>query len=83
MGKVWIIALAAVGAAGVETESTFNAFISFVGTYGRSYARKQHLGERYGIFKENLTKIEKHNSSDALFRMAVNQFSDFREPEFL
>ena len=71
------------GAAGVETESTFNAFISFVGTYGRSYASKQHLDERYGIFKENLTKIEKHNSSDAPFRMAVNQFSDLREPEFL
>jgi hypothetical protein len=83
MGKAFIIALVAESVIGVETDNSFYDYISFLANYGRSYANKQHLDERYEIFKENLAKIEKHNSSDPPFLMAVNQFSDLTEPEFL
>lgn len=58
-------------------------YINFVAEHGRSYASKDHFDHRYSIFKQNLEMIESHNSQDAPFSLAVNQFSDLTVDEFL
>ena len=53
------------------------AFIQFIAKYGRAYASKYELPERYKVFKKNYDMIMAHNSrSDVTFKMGLNQFSD-------
>ena len=33
-------------------------YLKFVAEYGKSYASKEHMDERFGIFKDNYDKIQ-------------------------
>ena len=66
-----------------------NEYFKFVAEYGKQYASKEHMDERFAIFKENYAKIELHNNHvdeegrSPPFEMGVNQFSDMTEEEFM
>ena len=66
-----------------QEQATFLKYINFVAQNGRSYASKDVFDHRYTIFKQNLEIIERHNSRDVPFTLAVNQFSDQTIDEFL
>ncbi len=53
------------------------AFIQFIAKYGRSYASKAEVPQRYEVFKATYKMIEEHNArEDVSFKMGVNQFAD-------
>ena len=64
-------------------------YLRFVAEFGKQYASKEHMDERYEIFKDNYAKIESHNNSvdeegrPPSFEMGINQFSDLTEDEFM
>ena len=55
-----------------------NEYLRFVAEYGKQYATKEHMDERFAIFKKNYAKIEEHNRSideegrSPPFEMGVN-----------
>jgi len=59
-------------------------FIKFIAKYGRSYASKDQMSQRFEVFKQNYEVIEAHNRlGDAVpFTMGVNQFTDMTDEEF-
>lgn len=62
---------------------THMAFQEFLVKFGRSYASKNEIDQRFDIFTENFETINNHNSkSDATFKMEVNQFADLSIEEF-
>ena len=66
-----------------------NEYFKFVAEYGKQYASKEHMDERFAIFKDNYYKIQNHNDHideegrSPPFTMGVNQFSDLTEEEFM
>jgi len=46
------------------------------------YSSEEEDGTRCEIWKKNLAKVEKHNSENHTFTMAVNKFSDWTTEEF-
>lgn len=65
-----------------ENAEVEQAFIQFIAKYGRSYASKHELPERFKIFQKNYETIMAHNTrSDVSFKMGVNQFADRFEHE--
>jgi C1A family cysteine protease len=57
-------------------------FIRFVAEYGRSYGTKAEFEFRSAIFKENLAKINKHNSNvNATSIMGINHLADKTKEE--
>lgn len=73
-------AMAAVCAANADVHMAFQEFLV---KYGRSYASKTEVEERFDIFAANLESINNHNdNAESGYRMAVNQFADLTEEEF-
>ena len=66
-----------------------NLYLKFVAEFGKQYASKDHMDERFEIFRENYEKMEAHNTSTddegrlPSFEMGINQFSDMTEEEFM
>ncbi|KAJ8921565.1 hypothetical protein NQ315_010470 [Exocentrus adspersus] len=54
--------------------------------HGRSYRSRLETSKRFGIFKENLRKIEDHNNKfqrgEVSYNLAINKFADLTEEEF-
>ena len=48
------------------------AFMSFLATYGRSYASKDDVNHRFDTFSANYDKIKEHNDNNLHFKMAIN-----------
>ena len=62
-------------------------YFLFQNTFAKSYEHPLEERARYSIFRDNLALIESHNKKyDAglsSYQMAVNQFADMTESEFL
>lgn len=56
-------------------------FLNFKTKYNKKYLNND-IQKRYGIFQENLRKIEKHNSENHGWTMNLNQFTDLTADEF-
>ena len=72
-----------------DTES-FQEYLKFISEYGKTDQTKEGFQKRYQIFKQNYKKIIDHNKlydeggpGAPEFNMAVNQFADMTEEEFL
>jgi len=53
------------------------AFAQYIAEYGRSYASKDTVEERFNIFSANFDKIMAHNSNEnRTFSMGLNEFAD-------
>jgi len=65
-----------------EQTDYVNEFNDFVQVYGKSYASKDELVKRFGIFIDNLDAINQHNSEGHTWQMAVNEFADMTYEEF-
>ena len=74
---------------GTSNHEVMNLYLRFVAEFGKQYASKEHMDERYEIFKDNYEKVLNHNSSvdeegrPPSFEMGINQFSDLTEEEFM
>ena len=51
-------------------------FAKFKTLHGKSYSSLAEEELRFGHFKENLAKIEKHNSEGHSWRLGVTKFAD-------
>ena len=51
-------------------------FARFKEVHGKSYASLAEEELRFGHFKDNLAKIEKHNSEGHSWRLGVTKFAD-------
>mmetsp|Transcript_23029 Transcript_23029/g.16355 ORF Transcript_23029/g.16355 Transcript_23029/m.16355 type:complete len:136 (+) Transcript_23029:28-435(+) len=70
-------------AVAADLADTHMAFQEFLVKFGRSYASKNEIEERFDIFTENFENINNHNAkNDTTFKMAVNQFADLTIEEF-
>ena len=47
-----------------------------VSKYGKSYMTMEEFTARKELFAATDAKIEEHNSTDSLYRMSHNKFSD-------
>jgi len=58
-------------------------FGRFVQRYGKTYASVEEFSSRFGVFKNWLNVIEKHNAQEGqTYQLAVNQFADLTWEEF-
>jgi cathepsin L len=62
----------------VEYQTLFDQFIN---NHNKNYSVDEYT-TRYNIFKNNLYKINKHNSEDHSWDMEMNKFGDLSENEF-
>jgi len=53
-----------------------------VAQYKKGYMSGNEYAMRFNIFKENLDFINEHNSQDASYSVAINQFTDLTNEEF-
>ena len=77
----------------ITTESSeheiMSHYLRFIAEFGKKYASKEHMDERFDIFKDNYEKVIMHNNSvdeegrPPSFEMGINQFSDLTEEEFM
>lgn len=56
-------------------------FSDYINKYGKQYSDDE-LPTRLSIYRENLRKIQEHNSQDHSWKMDVNQFTDLTQDEF-
>lgn len=56
-------------------------FTEFIKTYNKNY-NDTELVTRFSIFKDNLKKIEEHNSGNHSWKMGINKFADLTADEF-
>jgi len=76
----------------VAASETFNPIMdryyaglysNFIKKFGKSYASSREAKMRMDIFKENVKKINEHNSKPGVsYKMGINQFTDLTEAEF-
>jgi len=57
-------------------------FAQFKIDYNKNYTSRDEHNKRYGIFVDNLQKIDDHNSQNIGWTMAMNQFGDMTKWEF-
>jgi len=57
-------------------------FLNFAKTHGRVYNSSAEREFRFGIFRNNMDKINSHNAQDLGWTMAMNQFGDLTAEEF-
>ncbi|CAI7722304.1 vivapain-1 [Plasmodium vivax] len=57
-------------------------FFNFMNKYKRSYKDINEQMEKYKNFKMNYLKIKKHNETNQMYKMKVNQFSDYSKKDF-
>ena len=58
---------------GLRLKSQFN---NFAKKYNKIYPGLADYQERFAIFTQNVKDIEKHNSENHGWKMAINQFAD-------
>jgi len=58
-----------------------DAFVSWMQTYGESYAPEEFF-YRYDTFKSNYDFVEKHNSGNYTWTVELNKFADLSSGEF-
>ena len=65
-------------------DDTMVAYVNFLAEYGRSYASKKHVNDKYEVFRKNYAQIKEHNKNvkSTPFVMSVNQFADMTPQEF-
>ena len=56
-------------------------FNNFVNQYSKKYTDEEYL-TRFDIFKNNIEKIEKHNTNNDDWKMSINKFADLSSDEF-
>ena len=67
----------------VLTDSEYDAFLTFVNTYHKTYDTVDHFTHRFTVFKTNLQKIVAHNLNPLnTFTLSVNKFTDLTSDEF-
>lgn len=57
-------------------------FFKFMNKYNRNYKDITEQMEKYENFKINYLKIKKHNETSQMYRMRLNQFSDYSKKDF-
>jgi hypothetical protein len=58
-------------------------FLAYVGRFDKSYASKEEYAHRFGNFKMNVERIEKHNSDiSRTYDLGINHLSDWTDAEF-
>lgn len=72
--------LFAVSAAPTEQEYQ-HKFDQFVDKYNKEYSKDEYQ-LRFNIFKDNVDRIEKHNSEESDWTLEVNEFADMTWHEF-
>jgi cathepsin L len=58
-----------------------DAFVSWMQTYGKSYAPEEFF-YRYNTFKSNYDYVEKHNAGNYTWTVELNKFADLSVGEF-
>ena len=78
------------GCAYGATNSTFSSrfdhwgkFQDFVTKFERKYQTLKEFEDRFGVFRDNLMFIEKHNSEESSYTLGVNHFADMTTEEFV
>lgn len=67
----------------ISKAQIMDAYMEFIAVYGRSYASRDEIDQRYDVFEQNYLEIIEHNSiPNVPFEMEVNQFADVSEAEF-
>jgi len=65
------------------SEATYRlTFDGWTRSYNRTYASDTEMKIRFEIFKDNVDKINKHNSANHEWVMGLNQFADMTQHEF-
>jgi len=59
------------------------SFEEFKQTYGKEYNGVEEEAHRAAVFSANLERINSHNAQQQSYTMAVNQFADLTEVEFV
>lgn len=91
-----VAALAVLNSGSIPTHTTFlqesghggidevtQAYLHFLGKYGRNYASKDEFNERKAIFAANYHKVMHHNMMNGNgYTLAVNKFADQTEAEY-
>merc|ERR1712066_1029894 len=67
----------------VISQDPVQEFAKFKVEHGKSYASLAEEELRFGHFKDNLAKIEKHNSEGHSWRLGVTKFADLSKEEFV
>ena len=58
------------------------AFVRFIAQFGRTYASKDEIDQRFKNFQRTYNMVKEHNARpDASFQMAINQFADLSEED--
>lgn len=64
----------------------FHLWNKFKKSHGKEYLSEEHENYRYGIFKQNMDTIEKHNNEYSMgmhsYTLGVNAFADWTVEEF-
>ena len=74
---------------GSSEHEIMSHYLRFIAEFGKQYASKEHMDERFDIFRDNYEKVIMHNNSvdeegrPPSFEMGINQFSDLTEEEFM
>jgi len=82
-----LFVVAAYASVGVSLEQNQDVitdllFKDFMVNHNKHYDA-QELKYRFGIFKQNLKKMEEHNIKDSTFKIGINKFADMSTPEYL
>ena len=56
------------------------AFMQFLARYGKTYASKNDISNRFNVFAANYDKIKEHNQKGT-YKMGINHFSDLTVEE--
>jgi len=82
MKTIAAMGLAAAATAAPVDEVRMQAdFVAFMKTHKKEYASDEVFG-RYNVFKNNVARINHHNSQKLGWTMAVNEFADLTQDEF-
>lgn len=75
---------------GDQDSESFQEYLKFISTYGKTDQTREGFEKRYEIFKQNYKRIIEHNKlyeaggpGAPEFDMIVNRFADLTEEEFL
>ena len=75
---------------GDQDSESFQEYLKFISTYGKTDQTREGFEKRYKIFKQNYKRIVDHNKlyhaggpGAPEFDMIVNRFADLTEEEFL
>lgn len=58
-------------------------YLQHLATHGTHLNSLAQFNTRHQAFKTSLETVERHNASEAPFKMALNKFSDLEPAEFI